>query len=171
MTEIDLPRDTAKFRLQKHLSEMWPLRQPLQYDSEDQMYTDLRLCWDCHWDPPDPRYLDVTSSVTMLSFRIHHFNTTPYPFLYGEKGSGKTKALDLFFALCYNPILSSSLSPAAIYQAIDLWHPTLLVDETDKWSRDRSEGTATLLQILNSGYRRGQKVVRASREGSDPNLY
>jgi len=123
-------------------------------------------------DPPDDRYHDVCASTVLLSHRMREFNTTPYVFLYGPPGSGKTRVLDIFNFLCFNPLFSSSMSPASIYQSINKWHPTLLIDETDRWKKAKNdEGTLATLQILNSGYRRNQKVVRASREGTDPILY
>jgi hypothetical protein len=169
----DKTREESKHRLEKHLSQLWPLRSPLAYRSEEELYNDLRSAWETHWDPPDNRYFDVCCSTTLFSYRVHQFNTTPYPHLFGDMGTGKGRALDLFNYLCYNPLLSSSVSPAAIYQCIDKWHPTLLFDETDPWNagKEKSERLQAIVQLLNSGYRRGQIVLRASREGSDPIIY
>jgi hypothetical protein len=58
-----------------------------------------------------------------------------------------------------------------MFQIIEAVHPTLLLDETDPIGRVQNENTHNLLQILNAGYKRGQRVVRGSREGSIPNLY
>ncbi len=165
-------RQQAKDRLQHHLSEMWPVRNPVRYESEEELYAHVRATFETFWDPLDERYFDVAACTVLLSFRMKQFTTTPYPFLFGPPGSGKTRCLDVFSLLCYNPILSPSVSPAAMYQVIDRLHPTLLVDETDNFgSKNPDERSVVLCQILNAGYRRGQKVVRASREGSDPVLY
>src|SRR5213594_1006858 len=162
----------ARYRLQKHLSEMWPLRKPLRYDSEEELYGNVRAAFETFWDPADERYFDVAASTVLLSYRTKQFDTTPYPFLFGPPGSGKTRALDLFNVLCYNPILAPSVTGAAMYQVIDRLHPTFLIDETDSLGgKDADERSLMIRQILNAGYRRGQKVVRASREGSDPILY
>jgi hypothetical protein len=100
------------------------------------------------------------------------FSSTPYIHLYGPKGSGKTQAEDILFATAFKPILSPSLTPAAIYQTLDRYHPTFLIDECDMPSaKNQNEYTREIIKVLNSGYKRNQRVIRASREGSDPVLY
>lgn len=112
------------------------------------------------------------ASTVLLSRRLQQFNTVPYPFLYGPKGTGKTQALELLNALCYKPLLSPDMSTAAIFQIIEAVHPTLLLDETDNIARKvQNENTHNMVQILNAGYRRGQRVVRGSRDGTIPQLY
>jgi hypothetical protein len=156
-------------------SELFPARKLVRYESEEQLYQMVRDTFETFWDPPDDRYLDVSSSCAIFSQRIHQFNTTPYLFFHGPPDSGKSRALDLLRLLCRNALKSSSISPAAIYQFLTETHGTLLVDETDKWGvksrQGPSERTLELLQILNSGYRRGDYAIRANRDGGKPVFY
>lgn len=146
----------------------WKNYTPETYENEEVLYGKIRGIFETYLDTPDERYLDVMASTVLLSYRIKQFKTTPYPFLHGPKASGKTRALDLLNILCYHPIFSSSITPAAIYQAIEQFHPTLLIDEADKWGLNRNVVNDEVLEVsrvLNAGYRRGQKVLRASKEG------
>lgn len=156
-------------------AELFPLRNPVRYTSEEELYRELRSKFEKYWDPLDERYLDVASSCVMFSLRISQFNTTPYLFAYGPPDSGKSRLLDLLKLFCGTAIKSSSVSPAAIYQFLTDKHGTLLVDETDKWGikgkAGPSERVLEIMQILNAGYRRGDYVIRANREGGKPIYY
>src|SRR5437867_2776091 len=160
-----------KHKLLDALSQIWPLKIPRRYSDEDQLYTNVRSTFETFWDPPDDRYHDVLASTVLFSYRVSEFKTTPYPFLFGPKGSGKTQALELLNHLCFKPLLSPDMSTAAIFQIIEAVHPTLLLDETDSIGRVQNENVHNLLQILNAGYRRGQSVVRGYSEGSIHHLY
>lgn len=75
-----------------------------------------------------------------------------------EKRCGKSQLLALFNKLCYRPISASNISPAAIYRSIDLWSPTLLIDEADAFLRGNEDARG----ILNSGHTRDSAfVIRA----------
>ena len=53
------------------------------------------------------------------------------------------------------PLSAANVTPATIFRAIDHWHPTLLIDETDTFMSDKSE----LRGVLNSGHTRSQAYV------------
>jgi len=163
-------------------SLLFPIHIPLKYESETELYAKLRDGIETNWDPTDDRYLDVASSSFLFSQRINQrveeeyvFTTVPYLFLHGPPDSGKTRLLDLARLLCRDAIKSSSMTAAAIYQFLTDKHGTLCVDETDSWGlnsrRGPSERIAEIMPILNSGYKRGDYVVRANREGGNPIYY
>src|SRR5208337_2205414 len=77
----------------------------------------------------------------------------------GPLASGKTRALECLCKLCYRSIMASSLSAAALFRALEAWHPTLLLDETEIYNR---EAMIEVLALLNSGYRRGQYAIRVT---------
>jgi hypothetical protein len=172
-------QDTTKQHWQavqdKIRAELFPLRKPVRYSSEEDLYSTLRRAIEINWDPPDDRYFDVVASSILFSHRIKQFNTTPYLFAHGPADSGKSRVLDLMRLFCSNALKSSSVSPAAIYQFLTETHGTLCIDETDKWGLRGKQGPGErvleILQILNSGYRRGDYVVRANREGGKPIFY
>ncbi|MDD2468574.1 MAG: DUF3631 domain-containing protein [Desulfobulbus sp.] len=72
-----------------------------------------------------------------------------------EKRCGKSQLLFLLGRLTARSITASSISPAALYRAIDAWQPTLLIDEADAFLKDNEE----LRGIINSGHTRDAAYV------------
>ena len=67
-----------------------------------------------------------------------------------EKRCGKTQLLSILGKICYRPLPSSNISPAALFRAIDKWQPTLLIDEADAFIKDNEE----LRGLINAGHTR-----------------
>jgi putative DNA primase/helicase len=79
-----------------------------------------------------------------------------------EKRCGKTTLLSLLNELTPNPLTASNISAAALFRAIEAFHPTLIVDEADTFLAKNSE----LLGMLNSGHnRRIASVLRVEKIG------
>lgn len=72
-----------------------------------------------------------------------------------EKRCGKTTLLSLLQELAPNPLLAANITAAAVYRAVEVWRPTLLVDEADTFLADREE----LRGVINSGHNRRSAVV------------
>ena len=66
---------------------------------------------------------------------------------------------------CRDPLRAASISAAGVFQAVEKWTPSLLVDEVDAYFTARSEQAEALRGILNAGNRRGSYVVRGTQEG------
>jgi putative DNA primase/helicase len=82
-----------------------------------------------------------------------------------EKRCGKSQLLALIGKLSYRPLAASNISPAALFRAVDVWQPTLLIDETDSFLKDNEE----LRGILNAGHTRDSAyVVRVVGEELKP---
>jgi hypothetical protein len=143
----------------------------MSFASTEQLYSDIRMNCTVNNDLQEEAYYDVISSTVFLSFRMNEFNFTPYLHLLGPPDSGKTRLEEWLRCLAKNPLHTASMSPPSLYQVINEYHPTLLVDETDRFGKENSEHTNAMLQILNSGQRRGTPAVRASKEGGVPFLY
>ena len=85
-----------------------------------------------------------------------------------EKRCGKTQLLSLLGRLSARSISASSISPAALYRAIDAWKPTLLIDEADAFMKDNEE----LRGIINSGHTRDSAyVIRTVGENFTPTKF
>ena len=84
-----------------------------------------------------------------------------------EKGSGKTRLLEILAQLARDPILSMSATPAVIVRLVSQGTPTILLDEIDAvfGSAKAQEANLELRSILNGGYRRGAKVHRCVTHG------
>jgi hypothetical protein len=95
------------------------------------------------------------------TWAIDAARSTPYLYVVSaEPESGKTRLLEVLEVLVRAPIPTMNVSDAALFRVLDKDRPTLLFDEVDavfgKKARDRED----LRSMLNSGYRRGGKVLR-----------
>jgi hypothetical protein len=91
---------------------------------------------------------------------------TPYVLVVSpEKRSGKTRALETSELVAREPVRAANITAAGVFQAIEKWKPTLLVDELDAVFRAKSEQAEMLRGVLNAGNRRGSHVIRGSQDG------
>lgn len=72
-----------------------------------------------------------------------------------EMRCGKTVLLSAIGRLSYRQLQAANIAPAALFRAIEKWHPTLLIDEVDAWLRENEEARG----ILNSGFTRDSAFV------------
>lgn len=74
-----------------------------------------------------------------------------------EKRCGKSILLTALGKLAYRPLQVSNIAPAALFRTIELWSPTLLIDEVDAFLAAHEDARG----ILNAGFiRDGATVVR-----------
>ena len=64
------------------------------------------------------------------------------------KRCGKTTLLETIEALVHRGLMCANITAAALFRAIDKWKPSLLLDETDQFLKDKPE----LNGILNAGH-------------------
>lgn len=67
-----------------------------------------------------------------------------------EKRCGKTQLLDLIGKMSYRPMPTSSITPSALFRSIEMWQPTLLIDEADAFL----DGNEEMRGLLNAGHTR-----------------
>lgn len=85
-----------------------------------------------------------------------------------EKGCGKSKLLEVVGMMAFKPLPTSSITPAALFRSIDLWRPTLLIDETDTFLKENEE----LRGVLNSGHTRASAfTIRCDGEKNEPRTF
>lgn len=133
---------------------------PKEYESEEQLFQEVREFFVKHLDVRNPLLYDVYAAFVLASWRPEDFTVVPYLFFLGPLASGKTRALECFHRLCYRAIMATSMSAAACFRALEAWHPTLLLDETEVYNRAEM---VEVLALLNSGYRRGQYAIRIEK--------
>lgn len=104
-----------------------------------------------------PDKADIGIALWVLhSWCIECFFISPFLNLTSpEKRCGKTTTLHIIHHLCPRPISMANASPSAIFRAIELWTPTLLIDEADTFLKQNPE----LNGILNSGHSKPSAVV------------
>ena len=111
------------------------------------------------------------AAVTLWAVHTHcsrSFYCTPYLHVSSaEPSSGKTRLLEVLEAVTYDPVLTASITPSALYRLIDekLDPPTLLIDEVDavfsgNGRGDASDRAEALRSVINSGYKRGGRAIR-----------
>jgi putative DNA primase/helicase len=85
-----------------------------------------------------------------------------------EKRCGKTQFLDIMGRLSRNPLVASSITPAAVYRVIEAQRPTLLIDEADSFMKDNEE----LRGVINSGHTRTSAyVIRTVGDDHEPRQF
>jgi hypothetical protein len=92
--------------------------------------------------------------VHTYAFQLHDV-TTYVGIESPQKRCGKSTLLNVLSALVNRPLLSSNISPPALFRVIEELQPTLLIDEADNLLRGNEE----LRGILNSGYHRPTAFV------------
>lgn len=150
---------------------VWPICQDLEtghgeylekmYREFDKtcLWQEIRLFILDHLDLPDDRLYSVITSWIFCTWIWEDIPVVPYLFFYGTKNSGKTRGLEILKELCYRGILGSTVSTAALYRIIQKFHPTILLDEADSWTREKRQ---EIIGILNSGYRKGSLAIRCA---------
>lgn len=72
-----------------------------------------------------------------------------------EKRCGKSILLTALGKLANRPLQVSNIAPAALFRSIELWSPTLLIDEVDAFLAAHEDARG----ILNAGFTRDSAVV------------
>jgi putative DNA primase/helicase len=84
-----------------------------------------------------------------------------------EKQCGKTTTLDVLSCLVSRPLSTASATPAAIFRTVEIFSPTILMDEADTFLNENNE----LRGILNNGYRQGGTVLRTIGDDHEPRQF
>jgi len=138
----------------------WPAAHLPKEENEEQLFNEIRTFFVSHLDVSNELLYDVYACFVMASWRPEDFTVVPYLFFLGPLSSGKTRALECFHRLCYRSIMAASMSASSLFRALEAWHPTLLLDETEIYNR---ESMIEVLALLNSGYRKGQYAIRIEK--------
>ena len=106
---------------------------------------------------------------TVHTYTIEAGNITPRLGVTSPlKRCGKTRVIEALSLLTPRVLLSSNTSPAAFFRAIELWKPTVLMDEADT----HLPGNEELRGILNSGHtRRTAYVLRTVGDDHEPRQF
>lgn len=116
------------------------------------------------------RYLDISELdekicvyYILMTWLFGRQNEIPYLCFRGDYSAGKTRALKIVGMLCYHPILTSSVTTAALYYMADMYAPTLLMDE---FNLQFSDNDSEIVRMLNSGYSADTCAIRIVGEGT-----
>jgi putative DNA primase/helicase len=84
-----------------------------------------------------------------------------------ERDSGKTTLLNLIHFLAPRGLLCVEISEAALFRGIELWQPTLIVDEADTILVENE----SLRAVINSGWTRGLSIPRCIGDEKVPHAF
>jgi putative DNA primase/helicase len=85
-----------------------------------------------------------------------------------EKRCGKSTLLVVINGMVFKPLLASNITGAALFRSIELWTPTLLIDETDTFLNEKDD----IRGILNAGhYRKTAFVIRTVGDSHEPKKF
>ena len=80
-----------------------------------------------------------------------------------EKRCGKSTLLEAMEGVVYRALLTSNITPSAVFRSIEEWSPTLLIDEADTFAKNNDE----LNGVINAGHTRRTAVVIRTEKQDD----
>jgi Protein of unknown function (DUF3631) len=102
---------------------------------------------------------DLCALWVVHSYIFHRFMISPKLWVRSiVKGSGKTTLLDVLKHLVCRPYTTESISKAALFRLIEDAHPTLLIDEVDRFIGEDQD--KELIGLLNASHRYDGRVTR-----------
>jgi hypothetical protein len=84
-----------------------------------------------------------------------------------EANSGKTQLLSLLGFLVPRALVCVEISEATLFRGIEMWHPTIIVDEADVILVNNEP----LRSVINSGWTRGSCVPRCIGDDNTPHAF
>lgn len=100
---------------------------------------------------------------TMGTYMYRLFRYYPYIWINADKGSGKTRVMEVICPLTFNGMISTNQTQATIFRSVDADGCTLFIDEFEKMNDDMQQG---ILTILNSGFNVDSgKTARMEKHG------
>ncbi|HVT15591.1 MAG TPA: hypothetical protein VHQ90_05330 [Thermoanaerobaculia bacterium] len=117
-----------------------------------------------------PAHADVAAALWSIhAHALAAADTSPILSLISpEKRCGKTRTLLVLSRLVPRPLSTSNITPAAVFRSIEVFSPTLLIDEAETFLGEREE----LRGVLNSGHSRDAAfVVRTTGDDHEPRRF
>ena len=104
----------------------------------------------------DPPTIHAAALWAAFTWFIDVVNVAPIANITApEKRCGKTVMLGALARLSCRPLAVSNIAPAALFRSLELWTPTLLIDEVDAFLAEHEEARG----ILNAGFTRDTAFV------------
>jgi hypothetical protein len=113
----------------------------------------------------NPTSNDIVCCWVIGTYLYTLFDAYAYLALLGPMGSGKTKLGTIIEELAFNPIRTSSITPAILFRAVEIAGCTLILDEQDALQRRSTKDDR--LALLRDGYKKGGSVLRTREVGRD----
>lgn len=109
----------------------------------------------------DEKYYALITAFIIATYYHDLFNAFPYLFLNGFRNTGKTQLGNLIASLSFNGVSSVNMSFASLFRLVDIFSPTLFLDEVEQFNNQ--EEKQDYRSLLNSGYKKvGSDVFRVN---------
>ena len=132
------------------------------------LFDEIHGLFSAYLDYPDPLYYDFISLWCIGTYFFMGFESYPYVYLSGTKRTGKTRTIEIASPLCFNSVMSASMTDAAMYRSTETDRCTIFHDEAAKYSRKQKADLSERLEIFNSGYKRSGSVRRCVGDDNIP---
>ncbi len=122
-----------------------------------EVLNELRAAFKRHAILPDHADVALTLWAVMTWF-IDALRIAPLLVIRSpESGCGKSTVKDVVELFVQRPLSADNVSHAALFRVVEVYRPTLLMDEVDTWLTDPKDERHGL---INSGHKRGGMVLR-----------
>jgi hypothetical protein len=111
-----------------------------------------------------PQEAALVACWTISTYLYPLFPAYPRLNLQGERGTGKSKLLEVIAGVAFNGLCLLDPTPAVLFRLISPLRPTLCLDEME--SLGRQDKTA-IFGILNAGYKSGMVVNRTEGDAGN----
>lgn len=118
-------------------------------------------------DLPEDRAPGTVATLALWSIFTYIYpawDATPYLYVGGPVGSGKTRIFEVLQRLVFRPLPSSNLTAACLFRTLHDRGGSLLLDEAERL-RSAHPDVQETLSILLAGYKRGSKASRLEPVG------
>ena len=117
----------------------------------------------------DAEQADAVALWVALTWLIDVVEVAPLAVINApEKSCGKSQLLDVMGRMSARPLPVSNVSTASLFRSMELWRPTLLIDEADTFIRANDE----LKGLINAGHTRANAfVLRLVGDNHEPKRF
>ena len=117
----------------------------------------------------EPEEADAASLWVAFTWFIDSVAVAPLAIVNApEMACGKSVLLDVFGRLSARSLPVSNVSTASLFRSVELWSPTLLIDEADTFIRENAE----LKGLINAGHTRANAfVLRVEGDNNEPRRF
>jgi hypothetical protein len=110
---------------------------------------------------PSPEAADAVTLWAVHTHLVPAFESTPrLAILSPDKGSGKTRLLEMLELVCARATHAVNLSAAALFRIVAASTPTMLFDEADTFFGPKAKEHEELRGLINAGHRKGAQAYR-----------
>ncbi|MFT7461359.1 MAG: putative DNA primase/helicase [Planctomycetota bacterium] len=117
----------------------------------------------------EPEQADAAALWVALTWFIDVVEVAPLAMINApEKACGKSQLLDVLGRMSARPLPVANTTIAGLFRSVELWRPTVLIDEADTFLRDNAE----LKGLINAGHTRAYAfVLRVVGDNHEPKMF